>query len=86
MNTIMNAINWPKEYLPGLTDNYASNEVIVKGITVEELDYSVVRILTQETQVREPAKALYTAKPNPMINGHQDWLDSLVSAAKSYNK
>ncbi|MDU6270344.1 MAG: SRPBCC domain-containing protein, partial [Veillonella sp.] len=35
MNTTMNAINWPKEYLPGLTDNYVSNEVIVKGITVE---------------------------------------------------
>ncbi len=26
MNTTMNAINWPKEYL-GLTDNYVSNEV-----------------------------------------------------------
>lgn len=175
MNTTMNAINWPKDYLPGLTDNFASNEVIVKGITVEavweyltnastwpsyysnssdikmlnqedthltsntrfffktfgfpvdaevveyvapsenqpgriswhgwagevgtaerldvihawlveELDYGVVRILTQETQVGEPAKALHTAKPNPMINGHQDWLDGLVSAAKSYNK
>ncbi|WP_240629292.1 hypothetical protein [Pantoea rodasii] len=24
-----------------------------------------------------------SAKPNPMINGHQDWLDGLVAAAKA---
>lgn len=175
MNIKMNAINWAKEYLPGLTDNYVSNEVIVKGITVEgvweyltnaatwpsyysnssdikminqedthlnestrfffktfgfpvdaevveyvepragqpgriswhgwagevgtaerldvvhawlveELDYGVVRILTQESQIGEPAKELHQAKPNPMINGHQDWLDGLVHAAKSFQK
>ena len=51
MNTTMNAINWPKEYLPGLTDNYASNEVIVKGITVD----AVTSILEQ---LRENLKIL----------------------------
>ena len=33
----MNAINWPKEYLPGTTDNFCSNEVITKGITSKEV-------------------------------------------------
>jgi len=42
-----------------------------------------VRILTQETQKGKPAQDLAKAKPNPMINGHQDWLDGLVNAAKS---
>lgn len=29
---MLNEIFWPKEYLPGTTDNFASNEVIVKGL------------------------------------------------------
>jgi hypothetical protein len=41
-----------------------------------------VRILTQETQKGEPAKELAKADPNPMINGHQDWLNGLVRAAR----
>ena len=59
---------------------------VIHAWLVEELDYGVVRILTQETQVGEPAKELHIAKPNPMLNGHQDWLDGLVSTAKSVNK
>lgn len=34
---MLNEINWPEEYLPGYTDNFASNEVIVKGLTAEEV-------------------------------------------------
>ncbi len=49
---------------------------------VENLDGRRVRILTQETQKGKPAEELHNAKPNPMINGHQDWLDSLVEAAR----
>lgn len=167
----MNYIFWPDEYLPGTTDNYCSNEVIVSGLTAEEvwpylshpnawltyysnssdveLDYSDglelieggrfrfktfgfpieaqvtefvspsndspgrlswhgwaegdsdtrldvihawliedlsggrVRILTQESQVGKPAQELAKAKPNPMINGHQDWLEGLAQAARN---
>lgn len=166
---MMNSIVWPKGYLPGETDNFCSNEVIVKGLTtadvwpflakayiwssyyanssdvklpdgaeqlqaemvfffktfgfpvdaqvvefvapqvgepariawhgwagevgtderldvhhawlIEDLEGGRVRILTQETQNGQPAKELAQAKPNPMINGHQDWLDGLVAAA-----
>ena len=164
------AIIWPEKYLPGTTDNYVSNEIIAKGITVEAVwaqlyditkwesyyhnasqitppqsgpilekgdrfsfstfgfppiktevleslkpskdqvgrlawrawldadeDSSVdvyhallvedlgdgrVRILTQESQIGKPAKEISTTKPNPMLNGHQDWLDGLISAAR----
>ena len=41
-----------------------------------------VRILTQESQKGKPAVELHNTKPNPMINGHQDWLDGLVAAAR----
>jgi hypothetical protein len=165
-----NAIIWPKKYTPGTTDNYCSNEVIIAGLSTEEvwkylvnpfawpeyypnssdiefvddnqkiLDVDVrfrfktfgfpiqakvtecvppvpneaarlawhgwaegdeetrldvihawliedlpgdrVRILTQESQIGKPAIELANTKPNPMINGHQDWLDGLVKASK----
>ena len=34
---MLNSINWPEKYLPGTTDNFASNEVIVKGLTVADV-------------------------------------------------
>ena len=48
---------------------------------VEDLDHDRVRILTQETQKGKPAEELAKARPNPMINGHQEWLDGRVAAA-----
>lgn len=50
---------------------------------VEDLEGGRVRILTQETQKGKPAAALRDARPNPMINGHQDWLDGLLAAARA---
>lgn len=166
----MHAINWPQGYIPGETDNFASNEVIVAGLGVadvwpylanperwpsyyansadvrfhdgkgpelaegvrfffstfgfpvesqvveyvppqsgqparvawhgwsgegetrldvhhawllEDLPGNRVRVLTQETQNGAPAKALARTRPNPMINGHQEWLDGLIDAARA---
>lgn len=166
---MLNEILWDKPYLPGKTDNFVSNEVIVSGLSakdiwpllnnpavwptyyknssdvkfyddkgpelaqgtrfffktfgfpveaevveyvplsdnkpvrvtwhgwagegdarldvhhawlIEDLSDQRVRILTQESQIGEPAKVLAKTKPNPMINGHQEWLDGLVEAAR----
>lgn len=166
----MHQIEWPEGYMPGLTDNLVSNEVIVAGLTVaqvwpflaqaerwptyyansanirfhddagpelakgtrfyfetfgfpveaevveyvapadgapgrvawhgwagdadtrldvhhawliEDLPQDRVRILTQETQNGKPAEELARTRPNPMINGHQDWLDGLIDTARS---
>ncbi|QQX86611.1 SRPBCC domain-containing protein [Cupriavidus necator] len=166
----MNEIFWPDGYLPGTTENFAANEVIVAGLSaddvwpflsqaalwptyyansanvrfhdgkgpdladgvrfyfetfgfpveaqcneyvppddgqpgriawhgwagegdtrldvhhawlIEDLSGGRVRILTQETQKGKPAEELAKTKPNPMINGHQDWLDGLIAAARS---
>jgi len=165
----MNEIFWPEDYIPGFTDNFASNEVIVAGLSavdvwpllskaplwptyysnsanirfyngkgpelddgvrfyfetfgfpveaqvleyvppaegrpgrlgwhgwggegdtrfdvyhawlLEDLPGGRVRILTQESQKGKPAQELAKKKPNVMINGHQDWLDGLVAAAR----
>lgn len=48
---------------------------------IENLSLGRLRILTQETQNGRPARELAKTRPNPMINGHQDWLDGLVAAA-----
>lgn len=166
----MHAIIWPEGYIPGFSDNFASNEVIIAGLStadvwpylnntaawvtyydnatdivfhdgtgpelhagarfrfttfgfpvegevtefvppaagkparlawhgwvegdashrldvhhawlVEDLDGGRVRILTQETQNGQPARDLASTRPNPMINGHQDWLVGLVKSAQ----
>ncbi|RJQ74566.1 SRPBCC domain-containing protein [Pseudonocardiaceae bacterium YIM PH 21723] len=48
---------------------------------VEDLPGGRVRVLTQETQIGKPAADLARQVPNPMLNGHQAWLDGLVRAA-----
>lgn len=53
---------------------------------VEDLEGGRVRILTQESQSGKPAAELAEKKPNPMLNGHQDWLDGLVKIAKQAKK
>lgn len=166
----LSAINWPEKFLPGLTDNFVSNEIIVQGISladiwpflvdtskwesyydnvsnitfpkgggpeldkdlefsfstfgfpplaskiiefdppsampkariswhceqkgspdeafevvhawlIEDLTHDRVRILTQESQIGKPAKELAKQKPNPMLNGHQAWLDGIARVA-----
>ncbi|WP_435175910.1 SRPBCC family protein [Actinacidiphila sp. bgisy145] len=48
---------------------------------VEDLDGGRVRVLTQESQIGRPAAELAGQVPNPMLNGHQAWLDGLLRAA-----
>lgn len=167
----MHEIFWPEAYLPGNTDNYVSNEIIVAGLRAdalwpyisnphhwpayyanasqvvvqggadaglklgtrfafvtfgfpveaevtecvspqagkpariawhgwvegdqaqrldvhhawlfEDLPGNRVRILTQETQIGQPARELATTRPNPMLNAHQDWIEGLVGAARN---
>lgn len=33
----MNAIKWPEGYVPGFTENFASNEVIVAGLSAADI-------------------------------------------------
>jgi hypothetical protein len=49
---------------------------------VEDLEGDRVRILTQESQIGQPAAEMGQQRPNLMLMGHQDWLDGLVAAAR----
>lgn len=33
----MNSIKWPEGFIPGFTDNFVSNEVIISGLSVEDV-------------------------------------------------
>lgn len=48
---------------------------------IENLPGGRVRILTQESQIGNPAQQMTIDKPNPMINAHQDWIEGLANAA-----
>ena len=159
------SIEWPEKYLPGTTDNFCSNEVIIKDLPVKKVWEALIhpllwpeyysnssdiefkdkgeilhaglhfsfktfgfpieaeviecvepadgrvgrlawhgwaegdsdhrldvvhtwlvetlpgnrtRILTQESLIRKSAQELAKQVPNPMINGHQAWLDGIV--------
>lgn len=48
---------------------------------VEDLEGQCVRVLTQESQIGQVFKEWEARKPNPMLLGHQDWLDGLIAAA-----
>ncbi|BBB01709.1 hypothetical protein RVR_9247 [Actinacidiphila reveromycinica] len=49
---------------------------------VEDLAGGRVRVLTQESQIGRPAAELAGQVPNPMLNGHQAWLDGLLAASR----
>ncbi|CAK7226799.1 hypothetical protein SCUCBS95973_006320 [Sporothrix curviconia] len=55
---------------------------IVEDAPWSTADKKVVRVLTQESQIGVPAKNLATTVPNPMLLGHQKWLDGLISYSK----
>lgn len=55
---------------------------VYHAFVIEQLAYGRVRLLTQESQIGKPAIELAQQQPNPMLNGHQAWLDGLVQAAQ----
>lgn len=53
---------------------------------LEDMEWGAVRILTQESQIGKPAAELAVAKPNPMLNGHQAWIEGLAKITKARNQ
>ncbi|WNS77773.1 SRPBCC domain-containing protein [Domibacillus sp. DTU_2020_1001157_1_SI_ALB_TIR_016] len=53
---------------------------------LEDLPGGRVRILTQETQKGKAAQEMAVTKPNPMLNGHQEWIVGLAEAASQQKR
>ena len=49
---------------------------------IEDTEWGAVRILTQESQIGMPAAKLAVTKPNPMLLGHQKWVDGLEKISR----
>ncbi|WP_343673522.1 hypothetical protein [Paraburkholderia heleia] len=72
----MNEIFWPEDDLPGTADCCCSNEVTVAGLSMADVwPLPGGRALTQVSQKGKPAVTLVKTRPNPVFNGHRDWLD-----------
>ena len=62
----------------------ASTTTLIFGAWIlESLPNNRERVLTEESQIGKLAKGLAETVPNPMVNGHQAWLDGLTKAAKN---
>ena len=61
------------------TQNLDERINVIHAWLIEELTGNRVRVLTQETQNGKPAEQLAKTRPNHMLNGHQEWLDGLIS-------
>ncbi|ANZ61918.1 polyketide cyclase [Secundilactobacillus paracollinoides] len=55
---------------------------VYHAFVIERFADGRIRLLTQESQVGKPAAELAAQTPNPMLNGHQAWLDGLVKASR----
>lgn len=52
---MLHEINWPHEYLPGTTDNFASNEVIIQGVTAAEAFENLIDVAIWPTYYKNVA-------------------------------
>lgn len=67
----------------GLIEGDSLNRLdVLHAWIIEDLPGNRVRVLTQESQIGQPAKDMAAARPNPMLNAHQDWIEGLVRQAK----
>ncbi len=56
---MLNEINWPEQYLPGTTDNFASNELIVKNLKATDVWPYLTHATIWETYYSNSSDAHY---------------------------
>ncbi len=64
---MLNEINWPHDYLPGTTDNFASNEVIVKGLTAKDVFENLIDTSIWTTYYKNCADVKFYNVPGPVL-------------------
>lgn len=64
---MLNEIEWPEGYLPGTTDNFASNEVIVAGITASDVFKSLVDTSVWSTYYDNVADVEFDHPAGPVL-------------------
>ena len=64
---MLNEINWPEGYLPGTTDNFASNEIIVQGITAKDVWNSLINTSVWESYYQNMSDIFFYEKDGPLL-------------------
>ncbi len=68
---MLNEIFWPQGYLPGTTDNFASNEVIVKGVSAAEVFASLIDTSVWESYYENVAAIFFYQQDGPKLQAGQ---------------
>ena len=64
---MLNKINWLPEYTPGTTDNFASNEIIVQGITVQDIFENLIDIPIWKTYHKNMGQIVFYNHEVPIL-------------------
>jgi hypothetical protein len=63
----MHAIHWPEGYLPGTTDNFVSNEIIVPGLTAAAVWPYLATATAWPTYYENAADIVFHDVPGPLL-------------------
>ncbi len=64
---MLHEINWPHEYLPGYTDNFASNEVIVRNASAKEVFDTLIDAGLWESYYKNSADVEFDNTPGTIL-------------------
>ena len=64
---MLHEINWPNGYLPGYTDNFASNEVIVCDLTAKEVFDTLIDAGLWETYYKNSSDVKFDNTPGLIL-------------------
>lgn len=64
---MLHEINWPHGYLPGYTDNFASNEVIVRDLTAKEVFDTLIDASLWETYYKNSSDVEFDNTPGLIL-------------------
>ncbi|HIH0452674.1 TPA: SRPBCC domain-containing protein [Vibrio cholerae] len=64
------SISWPAEYTPGTTDNFSSNEVIVEGLTVNDVWPYLVNTSEWPKYYKNASDIHFYKETGPLLSAH----------------
>jgi len=66
----MEAIHWPEKYLPGTTDNFVSNEMILNGLSAADLWHYLADTSCWEGYYSNVSKIGFHSTSGPVLSLH----------------
>ena len=67
---MLHEIQWPQDYLPGTTDNFASNEVIVQNLTAAEVFSTLLDTSLWNSYYKNASDVHFYNEAGPLLSPH----------------